>query len=175
MALVKPFVFQVTGFQNSGKTTLINKLIQELTETGKKITVIKHHGHGGKPDISNTKDSAKYINSGAAAAIVEGDGRLILQAEGGHYSLEEQVRLLQFFQPDIILIEGYKFMPYPKIVMIKETADIELLRTLENVKAVVYWQEEMKENILSELNVPCFCIYNESTSSYISRMCTEKL
>lgn len=44
-------ILQVVGHQNSGKTTLIEKCIKELTNHGIKVGTFKHHGHGGKPDI----------------------------------------------------------------------------------------------------------------------------
>ena len=49
MALVTPFIFQIVGYQNSGKTTFLNKLISHLTAVGINTATIKHHGHGGKP------------------------------------------------------------------------------------------------------------------------------
>lgn len=74
MAMVKePVIFQVSGYQNSGKTTLINKLISGLKEKGLSVITIKHHGHGGKPEAPEGKDSTSHIESGAAASLVEGE------------------------------------------------------------------------------------------------------
>lgn len=166
MALVKPVVFQVVGYQNSGKTTFTNKMIQILTAKGIKSAAIKHHGHGGKPDILEEKDSSSHIVSGALAAIVEGDGRLLLQAEGKEYGLEDQIKLLSFFQPDVILIEGYKFAEYPKLILLRNAADIALLQKVKNIRAIVYWQEEIK-NHLEGIGKPCFSIYDETAVSFV--------
>ena len=77
MAMVKePVIFQVSGYQNSGKTTLVNKIISGLKGKGLSVVTIKHHGHGGKPETPEGKDSSNHIESGAAASIVEGGGRL---------------------------------------------------------------------------------------------------
>ena len=97
MALVKPVIFQVVGYQNSGKTTITAKLIETLGESGFKTVTIKHHGHGGRPDTAKQKDTEKHLDAGALASIIEGDGRLILQADNYESTLEEQIAMLEFF------------------------------------------------------------------------------
>lgn len=55
MAVVTPIIVQVVGFQNSGKTTFVKKLLQELSKQNIYVATIKHHGHGGKPDVVEKK------------------------------------------------------------------------------------------------------------------------
>ena len=153
MALVKPLLFQVAGYQNSGKTTLSLKLIQQLTAAGLKVATIKHHGHGGRPDVVESKDSDKHVKAGAAVSLVEGDGRLVIQAESGHWSLSEEIEMLSFFKPDVILIEGYKFEPFPKAVILRDESDLELLEKLENVQVVLCSDPELV-NRLKDTAVP---------------------
>lgn len=173
MALVNAVVFQVVGFQNSGKTTFIRKLIETLANNGVKTAVIKHHGHGGKPDVLEHKDSSKHVSAGAIAAITAGDGRLLLQAEGQELSLPEQIQLLDFFHPDLILIEGHKFSGYPKVVLLKEIGDVDLLHRLTNIKAVIYWQEEIKDLVKGWFDLPCFSINDRSAEQFIVERCTD--
>lgn len=40
-------ILQIVGYQNSGKTTLVEKMVHALTEREMKVATIKHHGHGG--------------------------------------------------------------------------------------------------------------------------------
>jgi molybdopterin-guanine dinucleotide biosynthesis protein B len=173
MALVKPVIFQVAGYQNSGKTTITSKLIVSLKNSGLQTVTIKHHGHGGKPAVLMQKDSAKHITSGALASIVEGDGRLILQIDNCEYSLEKQIQLLKFFHPDVILIEGYKQKNYPKLLLVRNQEDLQLISDVNNVRAVVYWQEELKEFIKDKGNFPSFYIHDERlinwTTDYIQK------
>ncbi|GHH98497.1 molybdopterin-guanine dinucleotide biosynthesis protein B [Neobacillus kokaensis] len=171
--MVKPVIFQIVGYQNSGKTTFTTKLIQRLTADGIKTAVIKHHGHGGKPDVPNEKDSSKYIEFGAEASIVEGNGRLILQGESEEFSLEKQILLMDFFQPDVILIEGHKSADYPKLVIIKEMADTALLYKLNNIQAIVYWQEDTVRYIQSDMNIPNFSVFDEEAVNFIVHLCTK--
>lgn len=162
MALVRPVIFQVVGFQNSGKTTITSKLIETLTNQGLKTVTIKHHGHGGRPDVAGQKDSTKHLAAGAAASLVEGGGRLILHAEQCEYDLKEQIELMKFFHPDVILVEGYKREGYPKLLLIRDKQDLPLVDLVNNVHAVVYWKEEMKNLIFAKLEVPGFHISNEA-------------
>ncbi|MGJ7910317.1 molybdopterin-guanine dinucleotide biosynthesis protein B [Neobacillus sp. LXY-1] len=164
MALVNPVIIQIVGFQNSGKTTFISKIIQKLKEQGIKSATIKHHGHGGKPDLLAEKDSEKHIVAGAIATLVEGDGRLILQCENNLNELDHQIALLSFFQPDVILIEGHKQKDYPKLVMIRNNHDLPLLQ-LTNIKAVICWEDT--EIYKTDISVtPLFSIHDEAVINW---------
>lgn len=158
MAVVKPVIIQVVGYQNSGKTTLTSKLINDLVNKGLKTVTIKHHGHGGKLAALPQKDTEKHLNAGALASIVVGEGSLILQADNFFPSLEDQIELMKFFHPDVILIEGYKQKPYPKLLLIRDESDLSLLNTVSNVLGILYWKEELHKQIKSRINVPSFQI-----------------
>ncbi|WP_442599163.1 molybdopterin-guanine dinucleotide biosynthesis protein B [Neobacillus sp. D3-1R] len=155
MALVKPYIFQIVGYQNCGKTTLINTLIKNLSPKNIEVGIIKHHGHGGRPDINEEKDAAKYIQSGAKASIVEGDGRLILQAEKKKWTLEEQIKSLHSFELDLLLIEGHKLAEFPKALIIKNTEDLHLIKELSNIKVVFFWNERI---IPEGIELPTFLL-----------------
>lgn len=171
MALVKPFIFQISGYQNSGKTTLCLKLIEHLSACGLKIATIKHHGHGGKPEVLETKDSGRHILAGAAVTLVEGGGRILIQAEQKQWSLEEEVELLSFFKPDVILIEGYKNEKYPKAVILRDDGDLELL-DLPELKVVFYRDTRLAKNLLN-LPIPAFDTIDESGFVFITNYIKE--
>ena len=65
----KQYVIAVCGRKNSGKTTLIERMIRELSERGLKTAVIKHDGHDFTCDIPGT-DSDRFMEAGAAGAAV---------------------------------------------------------------------------------------------------------
>jgi molybdopterin-guanine dinucleotide biosynthesis adapter protein len=166
MAVVRPFVFQVVGFQNSGKTTLSEAIIQQLNNAGLQVSAIKHHGHGGKPAIYQKKDSARHINAGAVSSIVEGDGRLLLHAEKDAWTLEQQIDIMGVFKPDTILIEGHKSASYPKFVLVRNGQDYNLLHELKNILAVVYWEEETD----GYRGVPAFSIKSSRTANELVKI-----
>ncbi|WP_141432823.1 molybdopterin-guanine dinucleotide biosynthesis protein B [Bacillus sp. 03113] len=146
MVLVKSSILQVAGYKNSGKTTFIEKLLEQFDRIGKVVVTIKSHGHGGQPKTYETKDSDRHLTAGAVASLVEGDGRMILQAERKGWTLDEKIRLISYFHPELIIIEGHKRESYPKIVLIREQKDLNLLNELANIIMVLYWDINMKEN-----------------------------
>jgi len=138
VALVRPFVLQLVGYKNSGKTTFTNKLINQLTACGLKVVTIKHHGHGGKPSVVEETDSAQHMKSGAIASIVEGDGRILLQIDDMEWSLQKKIEMLSVVDPDIILVEGYKYESYEKVVFIRDHDDLHLLQELKYIELVIF-------------------------------------
>lgn len=148
-------LFQIVGYQNSGKTTLSLTLIKRLTAAGLKVATVKHHGHGGKPDIAKEKDSERHIGAGAVVSIVEGGGRLVVHAEKEQWSLAEEINVVSSFQADVILIEGYKREPYPKAVILRNEADIELVKDLANIQ-VVFYRDPIVVNLLKDCPCPVF-------------------
>ncbi|MBS8263055.1 molybdopterin-guanine dinucleotide biosynthesis protein B [Mesobacillus boroniphilus] len=151
--MVKPVLFQVAGYQNSGKTTLSLRLIKELTAAGLKVATVKHHGHGGRPEVVEAKDSDMHVKAGAAVSLVEGGGRMIIHAENGQWSLSEEIDMLSFFKPDVILIEGYKNEPYPKAVILRDESDLELVEKLHNIQ-VVLCRKPGLSNLLKDSALP---------------------
>lgn len=134
----------------------MTKLVDCLSRENKKVVTLKHHGHGGKPDIFDEKDSSLHIKAGAYASLVEGDGRILLQAEKQGWTLKEKIELLSFLHPDFIIIEGHKNENYPKAVIVKHSEDLELLDVLNNIIAVFYWNEAIvtkKNNDIPYMNL----------------------
>lgn len=128
-------VFQIVGYQNSGKTTLMEKVISGAAEKGVRVASIKHHGHGGAPDV---KDSTRHQQAGAVIAGVEGSGILQLNIQQSEWALNDILRLYEMFPVDCIFIEGYKGEAYPKAVLIRNEEDLHLLH-LENIQCVISW------------------------------------
>ncbi|WP_413302081.1 molybdopterin-guanine dinucleotide biosynthesis protein B [Bacillus sp. 1P10SD] len=175
MALVNPVVFQIVGFQNSGKTTFTLKLLEQLKKDHLQTVTIKHHGHGGKPDAPMSKDTGKHLISGALASIVEGGGRLLLQAEAIVCNLDDQVELMKFFKPDVILVEGYKQEHYPKLLVVRETSDLQLIGKVNNILAVISWNNEIKELVKEKWAGPSFLISEEMAIRWTIQYIQEKV
>jgi molybdopterin-guanine dinucleotide biosynthesis adapter protein len=174
VAVVKPVLFQIAGYQNSGKTTLTLKLIERFSDLGLKVATIKHHGHGGKPDVIEKKDSVQHISAGAAVSLVEGGGRMIVQAEQKEWSLEEEIQLLTFFSPDVILIEGHKNEPYKKAVILRDEGDLGLLHSLNEVKVILY-RDDAVANSLEGIPIPSYFLEEASGLSWIADYIVKKL
>ncbi|RFU68100.1 molybdopterin-guanine dinucleotide biosynthesis protein B [Peribacillus saganii] len=164
MAMVTPFLFQIAGFQNTGKTTLISRMLLELDSAGLKAAVLKHHGHGGEPDVEEQKDSVKHFRSGAIASIAEGDETIHLLGKLHHLEkMDAMITLLSCFKPDLILLEGYKHLSYPKAVLLKNPDDFILLDELNNIKALLCWPS-MIDAVKEKL--PEFPIFDINDNSF---------
>ncbi|WP_330948534.1 molybdopterin-guanine dinucleotide biosynthesis protein B [Virgibacillus sp. MG-45] len=128
-------ISQIVGYKNAGKTTVMVKLIEYLSKNQIKIGTIKHHGHGGNPTHVSGTDSHSLMLAGAKVSTVQGESLLQLNAEAS-FSLEEIIALYRSFSFDLLLVEGYKQAHYPKIVLIRNEEDLQLLSTLSNIVAV---------------------------------------
>lgn len=73
-------VCAVCGVKNSGKTTLIEKLIREYTARGVRTAVIKHDGHDFACDIPGT-DSSRFYEAGAYGTAVFSDNRIFVHRQ----------------------------------------------------------------------------------------------
>lgn len=108
-------VFGIAGYSGSGKTTLIEKLIPLFTARGLRVSVIKHAHHGFDLDRPG-KDSYRHREAGATQVLMLSNARWVLMHElrdAPEPTLDEQLRLLA--PCDLVLIEGYKAAPVPKV------------------------------------------------------------
>ncbi len=109
----------IIGYSGSGKTTLIEKLVPALKKMGYRIGTIKHSRH----DISNDKpgkDSYRHKAAGAQAVILAGPHRINLVREMDDPSPSDLLPYLD--DMDLVLIEGFKHSPYPKILVTTQSA-----------------------------------------------------
>lgn len=106
----------VVGWSGSGKTTLMEKLVADLADRGLRVATVKHDAHGFELDQPG-KDTWRHRRAGAVAtAISSPTGFALVEGRASERPLEEILPLLA--RVDIILVEGYKNLPYPKIEVI---------------------------------------------------------
>jgi molybdopterin-guanine dinucleotide biosynthesis protein B len=157
----KPFILQIVGYQNNGKTTLVQKLVRRFTNQGHVVGTIKHHGHGGKPEAGDEqKDTFRHRQAGAAVTGVEGAGMLQIHAEKEGWTLLEIIGIYEKFPLDLILIEGYKQEKYEKVVLIRSVEEMPLLDGLQNVMCVISWEPVASTD---KRGYPFFHIHNEQS------------
>jgi molybdopterin-guanine dinucleotide biosynthesis adapter protein len=153
-------VLQIVGYKNSGKTTLVEKLIKEAVHQGYRVGAVKHHGHGGYPDLSGVpNDSNRHRQAGAIVSSVEGSGLLQLQVMQDEWSLKQILQIYSFLPIDFVLVEGFKKEKYPKVVMLRSHEDLPLLNMLENIIAAITWTP-LPESF-KKMDCPIFSIKNE--------------
>ena len=109
-----PPVVSIVGRSKSGKTTLLEKLLRELSSRGYRIATIKHVYHRmsfDKPD----KDSWRHLEAGSVMTVASSKDKLMLvRPVAQETTLNEIVRILAE-DCDLILTEGFKHHDAPKI------------------------------------------------------------
>jgi len=108
-------IFGFAGWSGSGKTTLIEKLIPRFVQRGLRVSLIKHAHHTFDVDQPG-KDSYRHRHAGAQEILVTSSRRWVLMHElrGAHEpSFDEQLKHLS--PCDLLLVEGFKFAPIPKL------------------------------------------------------------
>jgi molybdopterin-guanine dinucleotide biosynthesis protein B len=108
-------VFGFAGWSGSGKTTLIERVIPEITARGLRVSVIKHAHHGFDVDKPG-KDSWRHREAGAGEILLVSDERWVLMHEmRGALEPDLDAQLAILSPCDLVLVEGFKDVPIPKI------------------------------------------------------------
>ncbi|MCG6534031.1 MAG: molybdopterin-guanine dinucleotide biosynthesis protein B [Syntrophales bacterium LBB04] len=104
----------IVGESNTGKTTLIEKIIPELTSRGYRVATIKHHGHGFDIDHEG-KDSWRHKQAGARMTVLSSSQRVAIVEDVEKDLTIEELRDLYIHDCDIVVTEGFKYNLLPKI------------------------------------------------------------
>jgi molybdopterin-guanine dinucleotide biosynthesis adapter protein len=108
-------VFGITGWKNSGKTTLTERLVAELTRRGWLVSTVKHAHHAFDIDHAGT-DSFRHRAAGASEVAIVSGTRWALMHELRDDSEPDLESILARLSPcDLVLIEGYKREAHRKI------------------------------------------------------------
>ncbi|MBK0326465.1 molybdopterin-guanine dinucleotide biosynthesis protein B [Rhodobacteraceae bacterium F11138] len=108
-------VFGVTGWKNTGKTGLVERLVAEITARGLSVSTVKHAHHSFDVDQPG-RDSHRHRVAGAQEVLLCSGNRWALMHELRDADEPDLATLLARLSPvDLVLIEGYKREPHPKI------------------------------------------------------------
>ncbi|OOF48736.1 molybdopterin-guanine dinucleotide biosynthesis protein B [Rodentibacter genomosp. 1] len=126
----------ITGYSGSGKTTLLEKLIPELITRGLRVSVIKHSHHNAQVDKEG-KDSWRMKEAGSAQVIMACDNRWAMMTETpSPVSLDYLAQQFDRTLTDLILVEGFKQEPIPKILLHRQEMEKPLPEIDSNVLAL---------------------------------------
>lgn len=129
--------FGITGWKNSGKTGLVERLVAEFTARGLVVSTIKHTHHGVDLEQPGT-DTHRHRIAGAQEVLLVSDSRIAQLHELRDTPKPDLDRLLKRLQPcDLALIEGFKSAGHPKIEACRaETGQPLIARENTTVRAV---------------------------------------
>ncbi|UXZ55782.1 molybdopterin-guanine dinucleotide biosynthesis protein B [Halomonas sp. 7T] len=118
-----PFpVLGVAAWSGTGKTTLLTQLLPRLRADGLVVGVIKHAHHSFDIDKPG-KDSYQLRQAGAAPMLIASRERFALMQETPGQKepdLSQLLALMTPHQPDLVIVEGFKAWPIPKLVLYRE-------------------------------------------------------
>ncbi|MGB9628639.1 MAG: molybdopterin-guanine dinucleotide biosynthesis protein B [Thermodesulfobacteriota bacterium] len=144
-------IISIVGKSDSGKTTLIERLVPELTQRGYRVATVKHDIHGFEVDREG-KDSWRHKQAGAHTVVISSPQKvaLIRDVENDPTLAELREKLIQ--DVDLILSEGYKKDVQPKIEIFRKEKHKELLCTKEDNLIAIVSDKKF------DVGVPCFSL-----------------
>lgn len=107
----------IAAWSGTGKTTLLERLLPALTERGLRVAVIKHAHHAFDVDQPG-KDSYRLRQAGAVPMVVASRARTALMVETPDQDEADLASLIEMVrpqEPQLVLIEGFKAWPVPKL------------------------------------------------------------
>ncbi|MHC5653939.1 molybdopterin-guanine dinucleotide biosynthesis protein B [Stappia sp. ICDLI1TA098] len=115
MTPARPPLFGVTGWKNSGKTTLVERLVSEIVGRGLTVSTVKHAHHGVDIDTPGT-DSFRHREAGAREVALVSAHRIAVMHELRDEEEPALAEIVDRLGPcDLVLIEGFKREGHPKI------------------------------------------------------------
>lgn len=120
-------IYGVTGWKNTGKTGLVERLVTEITARGFAVSTLKHAHHATEIDQPG-RDSYRHREAGAREVLVASPNRWALMHELRGADEPPIEDLLAKMSPvDLVIIEGYKRGPHPKVETHRAEAGRDLL------------------------------------------------
>jgi molybdopterin-guanine dinucleotide biosynthesis protein MobB len=114
------------GKQNSGKTTLLEKLIAEFSALGLRVATIKHHSHAGFEFDIEGKDSWRHRQAGSIHTVIAAPDQIAcVRRITREVPVRELVKMVAFDSaisgevPHLILVEGYRHGELPTIELFR--------------------------------------------------------
>ena len=148
-------IFGFAGYSGSGKTTLIEKLIPLFTQRGLKVSLVKHTHHTFDVDKPG-KDSYRHRHAGCSEVLVTSSRRWALMHElrdAVEPTLAEQIGRLS--PCDLLLIEGFKFDPIPKLEVYRAEVGEPLLHPRDEQIVAIASDQRLETRLLQfDLNDP---------------------
>ena len=130
-------VFGITGWKNSGKTGLMERLVAHFTAKGLRVSTLKHTHHGVDLERPGT-DTHRHREAGAQEVVLASSARVSILHELRDTDEPRLADLIARLTPcDLVLVEGFKSAPHPKIEAHRATTGEALLAPLNQTVLAV--------------------------------------
>ncbi|OXM84114.1 molybdopterin-guanine dinucleotide biosynthesis protein B [Paenibacillus rigui] len=147
-------VIGLAGYSNSGKTTLVTKLVRHFVGKGLRTGVIKHDGHGHYKEVEGA-DSTLFIEAGADAAMVVSPDAYRVYRRQALLEWEQMLSQLPLQELDLVLVEGFKGGAHDQIAIFRHADQASLLNQLYKPPIAAVAPVELWE-YAEALEIPCF-------------------
>lgn len=130
-----PVICIVSAVSNTGKTTVMENVIDELVRRGYEVGAVKSDCHGFEMDVPG-KDSWRFAQAGAKAiAVVGTEQYALVQKTSQKKNLDEIIGLMENVQ--IVIVEGFTLAGKPKIEVIRQEKGTSIVSSDEELIAIV--------------------------------------
>ncbi len=156
-------IVSIVGRSNSGKTTLLCKLVRELKRREYRVGTVKHHSHPGVEVDKPGKDTWKHAQAGAdGVCLVSPNTTFVVRNTPAELPLTEACSMLG--RVDLVLTEGFRAQNMPKIEVVRGATGTEPLCSPEELVAIA-------SDVACKTTVPCFGLDDiESLVDHILRV-----
>jgi molybdopterin-guanine dinucleotide biosynthesis protein B len=120
-------IYGVIGWKNAGKTSLMERLVAEITGRGFRVSTVKHVHHNVDLDQPG-KDSYRHRVAGATEVVLASADRFALMREHRGPEPDLPEILARMAPVDLILVEGYKRDAHPKVEVFRREAGHDLIQ-----------------------------------------------
>ena len=120
-------IYGVIGWKNAGKTSLMERLVAEISGRGLRVSTVKHVHHEVDLDQPG-KDTYRHRTAGAEEVVLASANRMALLREHRGGEPELAVILARLAPVDLVLVEGYKRDTHPKIEVYRREVGHDLIQ-----------------------------------------------
>ena len=120
-------IYGVIGWKNAGKTSLMERLVAEISARGFRVSTIKHVHHDVDLDDPG-KDTYRHRMAGAEEVVLASANRLALMREHRGREPDLAFILARMAPVDLVLVEGYKRDTHSKIEVFRREAGHDLIQ-----------------------------------------------
>ena len=150
-------VYGVIGWKNAGKTSLMERLVAEITARGFRVSTVKHVHHDVDLDHPG-KDTYRHRAAGAQEVVLASASRMAMLSEHRGDEPELPLILARMAPVDLVLVEGYKRDTHPKLEVFRRETGHDLIQPGDPmVRAVA------TDTALAALSVPVLDLNDTGT------------
>ena len=142
-------LFGIVGWKNSGKTTLVERLVSYYSLRGLTVSTIKHAHHSFDIDYEGT-DSFRHRSAGAREVFLVSDNRWALIHEiKGKIKPDLDTISSKLLKVDIVLVEGFKECRHKKLEVIRSSEGSPIYKEDKNVVGIVTNLKDLRSDLPS--------------------------